>query len=149
MGRNKVLIVVIVFLGVFIFGAWQLLMLRTKQQASATSLDASASQAPSTLVTIDLPLILHHRAQGATHTYTGSVWLPNACDALSDGLSAQGVRPSHITIHLSIDGMTCPSATKTQADFSVSFAGADTKAPIIDAVTFNGMEIPYTLVEDK
>lgn len=135
MRQRKTVILVVALLALLVFGAWQLSMLRTKQQASA-------------LVAVDLPIILHHVVQGGVHSYSGAVSLPNACDTLSNGISTQGVNPSHITIHLSQGSVPCSTATKTQAGFMVSFSGAG-EAPIVDAVILNGMEIPYTLVEAR
>lgn len=147
-GRQKTTVLVIVLLALLALGAWKFLALRSKQPSAAASANTSASSTPS-LIAIDLPLMVHHVKKDASHTYSGSVWLPNACDALSSGMSTQGVNPSHLTIQLSADVTACPANTKTETDFSVSFSDSGTKAPVIDAVTFNGLQIPYTLVEDK
>ncbi len=136
MGQKKVAVLILALLAILVFGAWQLLALQSKGQVAAA-------------ITIDIPLILHHKIQGSTHMYDGIVSLASSCDTLSNGISTEGVDPAHIKIHVSAGSVVCADAIKTQADFSVSFTGSGTTTPVIDAVIFNGMEIPHTLVEDQ
>lgn len=136
MGHRNAAVLTVALLAVLILGAWGLFMLNTKQQASAA-------------IVIDLPLILHRAEKDGAHSYSGSIFLPSACDTLSNGISTQGVNPAHITIRLSADRVACKTAAKTESEFLVSLTNSDEMPPIVDAVTFNGLEIPYTLVEDK
>ncbi len=152
MKREKVALLIIVLLGILTVGAWEVSVVhstRQNPQNSAASAMPEAHQDLSNPVTIDLPLVLHSKLQGHKYTYSGSLWLPNTCDALSNGTSVQGTNPSHITIKLAVESAQCPTSQKTSADFAVSFTSTSEKAPIVDAVTFNGIEIPYTLAEAK
>ena len=152
MKREKAALLIIVLLGILTIGAWEVSVTHTtpgNSQNSAATAIPETTKGLSNPVTIDLPLVLHAKVQGHTYTYSGSLWLPNTCDTLSNGTSVQGMNPSHITIKLEVDSAACAAPEKTSADFSVSFTSASAKAPVIDAVTFNGMEIPYTLAEAK
>ncbi|MBY0473022.1 hypothetical protein K2Q00_01915 [Patescibacteria group bacterium] len=135
MRQRKAALLILVLLAILVLGAWGLLTLQTKQQAPTT-------------VTIDLPLILHHSVRDGVHSYSGTISLPNACNTLSNGISTKGVDPSHLTIQLSEGSVPCPSAVKTAVEFLVSFTDGRT-APVVDAVTFNGMEVPFTLTENQ
>jgi hypothetical protein len=150
--REKVALLIVILLAILTVGAWEVSVVHSTRQNSQNSTASAlpeATQGLSNPVTIDLPLVLHSKVQGHAYTYSGSLWLPNTCDALSNGTSVQGMNPSHITIKLAVESAQCPTSEKTSADFSVSFMSGSAKAPVIDAVTFNGMEIPYTLAEAK
>jgi hypothetical protein len=150
--REKAVLLIIILLAILTVGAWEVSVAHGTPQNSQNSAASAMPEATNDLsnpVTIDLPLVVHSKVQGHTYTYGGNLWLPNTCDVLSNGMSVQGMDPSHITIKLSVESAQCPTSEKTSADFSVSFTSTSGKAPIVDAVTFNGMEIPYTLAEAK
>lgn len=138
MEQRKVAILIILLLAILTVGAWQFSLLCIQDSAPA-----SAS------VAIDLPLTIHHSATDGTHTYNGSIQLPNSCNELSSGMLTQGLNPPHIIIQLSSNTVACSDATKIETEFALSYTGGDAKKPLLDAVTFNGLEIPYTLVEDR
>ena len=148
MSRERTILLILVLLAILTVGAWALSTVRTSSSSTETeSPEPSATFTPS--VTIDLPLALHHKVEGKTHTYRGSVWVPSVCDSLASGILARDMNPSHITIEVSINRTECATAEKTQTDFSVSFSGTGTESPVIDAVTFNEMEVPFTVTDDK
>ncbi|OGC88500.1 hypothetical protein A2419_02035 [Candidatus Adlerbacteria bacterium RIFOXYC1_FULL_48_26] len=134
MGQRKAALLIVALLAVLVFGAWSLSTLQPTQQASVA-------------VAIDLPLILRHSVKDGVHSYSGSISLPNACNTLSNGVATRGAGPSHLTVQLSQENVPCQTAVKTPADFLVSFTDGG-EAPIVDAVTFNGMEIPFTIKEN-
>ncbi|MBY0294170.1 hypothetical protein K2Q08_02465 [Patescibacteria group bacterium] len=149
MERRKASLLILLLLAILSVGAWQLFRIQSKQDIAAASIEVSTQQVQkNTLVSIDLPLELRHSVKGGVHTYSGTISLPNACDVIASGIQTQGVNPTHLRIQLASEKMPCHTESETQNDFSVSFSGG-TRPPVLDAVIFNGMELPYTVLEDK
>lgn len=149
MERRKASLLILLLLAILSIGAWQLFRMQSKQEIAAASVEVSTKQAQENmLISINLPVELHHTLKENVHTYSGTISLPNACDTIASGMQTQGINPAHIRIQLSSEKIPCQTEVETRNDFSVSFSGGK-QAPILDAVVFNGMELPYTVLEDK
>lgn len=150
MRKEKLALVTILLLAILTVGVWEVSTIHTDAQQDAAAGSApQASQTKPRPVAIDLPLALHSAVKGKSYSYSGAISVPSPCDSVSSGISLQGANPSHVTINLSVTSEQCPVSTTTRAEFSVSLTSTSAKAPIVDAVTFDGMEIPYTLSDAK
>jgi len=98
---------------------------------------------------IPASLTLQHIVVGPTNTYAGSMTIPMPCDLLVGGFTTDEETPTHVVLNLKhvsgSSGCTTPTSTRT---FSASFAAPDQKLPpVLDAVTVDGKNVPFTLIE--
>ncbi len=89
-------------------------------------------------------LDVHHTVMGNKHTYSGEVLLP-ICSTLSNTVTVAGP-----TISLAL--VAAPTAgCNTKGEAAQAFSGSVTlpDEPQLREITLNGMEMPYTLIEDS
>lgn len=92
-------------------------------------------------------VIVYHKREGSTHTYTGAIDLPTTCHLLESIVSASYSEPTEVKVALTVQSPLTPCAeTVTQQKFSTTVTSKGT--PTL-TVSINGVEARAVILEVK